>query len=61
MPRASVSMLLYLISVLVRLLPVTAMGCNVLFSGVLFNGNCIPSPTCGELLLIHHWITLFEI
>ena len=46
MPDVSLSMLHYLVSPLVRLLHVNAMGCNAVFSGALSPGNHKMSLAC---------------
>ena len=45
-PKASCSILLYRVSVLVRLLLVNAIGQSVVFSGASIHGTHIPSLTC---------------
>ena len=48
MPSASISMLLYSVSVLDRLLPANAMGLSTELSGAVSIGQLIPSLTCNS-------------
>ena len=47
-PNASLSMLLYLHSALVRLLLANAMGLNMVLSGEISFGNVVPSLVCNR-------------
>ena len=51
MHRASPSMLLYRVSVLVRILPANAIGQSAPLLDALFLGNCFMYLACGRLAL----------